>query len=743
MTVSTTSNTAVFLGNGVTNTFDFTFNNSVPVNSNFPTASYVVTYTDASGTQTTLSPSTYTLNLTQPVTGSLWGIGGTITYPLVGSPIANNTSLSIERVFGITQLTSISDQGNFNPEVIEAALDTLCMELQEVANVQSRAIQIPTSDPSNINTTLPAAAARAGQFAAFDDDGNVIAAMPGGSSGVPISAAMQPVVEAGTTAAALALLGGVSAPVANSNLAVMAANTVKVNATSSSATPTDLALSPNTLLGRGSSGNISPITLGSGLSFTGDELDVAASSAIGPGGATAFGTPGGATFTTPAGSTTNTLYRITITAGGGAGGGNGAGSGGGAGSTVIWWIQGLTAGTVFNITIGAGGAGTTGSGNNGANTVVSIGSQSVTAFAGQGALGGANQDGGIGGGGGTFSGATLDYIAVPGGGGASAYAQSNAAGSGIGGASYWGGGASSIGANTPANGNNATSYGAGGSGGYGTSVSGGNGANGFVLVEYGTPGSSGGSGGGGAPVPLSGAANPNSASVSGVTGQFYTDTSDGDSLWQYLGGTWNWVGLSPTWTINNKPGWEPANATYMTLSSNNTIATVVGGSGFDYGGISATPAKAGGKRYFEMTLSITTYSQAGIGTFVTQNNQGGSWGQLGDARQLAWNPSGNVMLPNSVVIGTAQNWSGGSTLCFAVDFPNKLIWLRVGSGNWNNSGTANPTTATGGFSWLNMGAGPVFIGTNLTGSPGANATINLGTSSFAQTVPSGFTSWIA
>ncbi len=125
MTVSTQASTTTIGGNGSTTVFNFSF---IGVS-----AADIEVFITVAGVLTNLSPSQYTLFLNPAASGQQWGIGGTITYPLSGPALANGTTITINRIVPLTQQTSISNQGDFYPQVIETALDTLEFQIQQVS----------------------------------------------------------------------------------------------------------------------------------------------------------------------------------------------------------------------------------------------------------------------------------------------------------------------------------------------------------------------------------------------------------------------------------------------------------------------------------------------------------------------------------------------------------------------------------------------------------------------------------
>lgn len=198
MTVATTTNKITYDGNASSTVWSFTF-------PGVSAADIDVYYTDADGTISLLSTSTYTLLLNAAIPPNPTGIGGSVTYPLVGSPIAVGTKLTIVRQLDDTQDTSLAEQGVLYPKVIEQALDYLTMVDQQITERLGRQLTVPISDPDP--AALPTVDERASMLAGFDADGNMIAVEITDAGVVLVSSAMIPVVEAATLALARTALG--------------------------------------------------------------------------------------------------------------------------------------------------------------------------------------------------------------------------------------------------------------------------------------------------------------------------------------------------------------------------------------------------------------------------------------------------------------------------------------------------------------------------------------------------------
>jgi hypothetical protein len=163
MTISTTSSKVTFSGNGSTTAWAFPF---VGVSS----ADLLVYVTDFTGVTTLLGPTQYSVVINTPPVGGLWGIGGTVTYPLSGSPLATGNTLTIIRDVPYTQEISIANQGAFYPQAVEQALDKLELELQQIATEAEYSLKFPLTDPVPPHD-LPSAQDRAGGVLGFDTNG--------------------------------------------------------------------------------------------------------------------------------------------------------------------------------------------------------------------------------------------------------------------------------------------------------------------------------------------------------------------------------------------------------------------------------------------------------------------------------------------------------------------------------------------------------------------------------------------
>lgn len=166
MTVSTTTSTVTYQGNGATTVFTFPF---IGVKS----SDLTVIYTDSTGISTTLNPVQYSVVINPVPVGGLWGIGGSVTYPIAGTPIQPGTTISIIRDVPYTQDVSIANQGAFYPQAVEQGLDVLELQIQQLETGLEHTLRTPLTDLAPLNE-LPSYKDRANGYLAFDSNGQPI-----------------------------------------------------------------------------------------------------------------------------------------------------------------------------------------------------------------------------------------------------------------------------------------------------------------------------------------------------------------------------------------------------------------------------------------------------------------------------------------------------------------------------------------------------------------------------------------
>jgi hypothetical protein len=200
VTVPTTDRKAgPYTANGVQEDFDFDFRV-------FVDSDVVVIFTpDDTGIEQTLELNTdYTVELNDDQDENP---GGGISTVALGLPFAyDEGTIVLTSALPETQGTELPGGGNWNPRVIENALDKLTILIQQALERIGRGMRHPISDADAIGE-LPTAANRASKVLAFDADGNPIAQVNVPTSGVAATAFAETLLDDDDAETALETLG--------------------------------------------------------------------------------------------------------------------------------------------------------------------------------------------------------------------------------------------------------------------------------------------------------------------------------------------------------------------------------------------------------------------------------------------------------------------------------------------------------------------------------------------------------
>lgn len=140
-----------FNGNGVQTVFPFTFHAFAKADL------LVVSAVTVTGVQTTLvldSNYSVALNVDQSANP-----GGSVTYPISGTPLPVGSTLTIVSDIDYTQILDLINGGGFYPDVLEDSLDRGVMQGKQILEIVSRTLQVAVSTPANVSVTLPAPSA--------------------------------------------------------------------------------------------------------------------------------------------------------------------------------------------------------------------------------------------------------------------------------------------------------------------------------------------------------------------------------------------------------------------------------------------------------------------------------------------------------------------------------------------------------------------------------------------------------
>lgn len=130
--------------------------------------------------------------------------GGTITYPLSGSPLATGERLTVTTDLELSQQTVFTNLGKFFPATVEDTFDRVVMLLRQIQAENDRALRVPVS-LSDVGTDLPTPVPGAGLV--WNEDGTALVNGIPTESLIAISSFMANVIQAVDAAEARSDIG--------------------------------------------------------------------------------------------------------------------------------------------------------------------------------------------------------------------------------------------------------------------------------------------------------------------------------------------------------------------------------------------------------------------------------------------------------------------------------------------------------------------------------------------------------
>jgi hypothetical protein len=172
-----------------------------------------------------------------------------------------------------------------------------------------------------------------------------------------------------------------------------------------------------------------------------------------------------------------------------------------------------------------------------------------------------------------------------------------------------------------------------------------------------------------------------------------------------------------------------------TLSNSDRTVAFASGAGGDIRSSKKLTNGTAGKYYAELVATSST-------TGATLGIKEASQALLSGTASLAIWSFGSPIQIMGTSVGWSATLSNNVPVCIAWDTGAELLWIRFGSGNWNNSSSANPATGVGGYnaSAINNTPQALRAATSAAGVTAVNIRTKL--VDFTQGIPPGFSSWM-